>query len=173
MLGGHTVRNVKTPVIAHSSLSGEVDILHFSLKGLLPDGQSLVLHVSHGTLSLLSCQGGVPRMLAQQQFTTSELMVLFPLLDAFPYYCPYEVLLASHATGHVNERSIAQAKKRLLDAKVAGQWDQEVHAVRSLLSRARLKMRVFGIAMPSIEETGYILLLESQEYRRPVREVLL
>ena len=165
------MRNIKAPVLDHTSLE-ETDILHFRLKDLLPEGHSLAVHPAHGTVSLLSCAEGLPHMLIQQQFTTQELMVLFPLLDAFPYYCPYDVLLAAHSMGYVNERSIAQAKKRLLAAKAVGQWDQEMRAVRNSLSRARLKMRHFGIAIPSIEETGYILLLESQEWRKPIREVV-
>ena len=97
-------------------------------------------------------------MVMEQQFTTSEICVLMPLLEAYPYYCPYEVLLASFSNGRVTEVTVARCRQRLQEAQEEGVWDQEMRPVRNILSRTRLKTRTFGIEISSILETGYILL---------------
>ena len=151
-------RKVKTSV--YHVLPTDNEILHFSLDDLLPEGHMLALNLSLGTLSLIanSRDNSYPYLLAEQQFTTSELCVLIPLLKSYPYYCPYEVLLASFNNGNVNEATIERSRKRLYEAQLEGIWDQEMRPVRNVLSRARLKMRAFRIEISSILETGYILM---------------
>lgn len=151
-----SLRKVKTP-ISYMPENNE-EILHFSLQGLLPTGHTLALNTTLGTLSHLVCKQDRPYMLLEQQFTTSEISVLMPLLESYPYYCPYEVLLASFNGGRVNEITTARCRKRLQEAQEAGVWDQEMRPVRNVLSRTRLKTRTFGIEISSILETGYILM---------------
>jgi len=136
-------------------------ILHFSLQDALPSGHSLALNMAFGTLSYLVCENSsTPRLLRQEQFTHTEMSVLMPMLELFPYYCPYEVLYASfYGDGKVNEDSIADARKHLQGAQEDGIWDQEMRPVRCALSRARLKIRSFGIDISSILATGYILMI--------------
>lgn len=138
-------------------------ILHFSLQDSLPARHTLVLNTAFGTLSYLSCdEVGMPRLLKQEQFTNTELSVLMPLLELFPYYCPYEVLYASfYGGGKANEESIASARDHLDQAMAEGNWDQEMRPVRCALSRTRLKMRTFNVDISSILSTGYILLISS------------
>jgi hypothetical protein len=45
------------------------------------------------------------------------------------------------------------------EAQENGVWDQEMRPIRCALSRARLKMRTFGIDISSILATGYILMM--------------
>jgi hypothetical protein len=151
-----SLRKVKTPM-SYLQESNE-EILHFSLQGLLPVDHSLALNTTIGTLSHLVCKQERPHMLMEQQFTTSEICVLMPLLESYPYYCPYEVLLASFNTGRVTETAIERCRVRLQEAQEAGVWDQEMRPVRNVLSRTRLKTRSFGIEISSILETGYILM---------------
>jgi hypothetical protein len=136
-------------------------ILHFSLQDALPSGHSLALNLAFGTLSYLVCEdSSMPRLVRQEQFTHTEMSVLLPLLELFPYYCPYEVLYASfYGDGKVNDASIADARRHLEEAQEDGIWDQEMRAVRCALSRARLKVRSFGIDISSILATGYILMI--------------
>ena len=49
------------------------DILHFSLDDLLPDGHTMALNLSLGTLSLIanSRDNPYPYLLAEQQFTAT------------------------------------------------------------------------------------------------------
>ena len=70
------------------------NIMHFSLMEALPSGDTLALNRSLGTLSYISCDEGRPKLVQQQQFTDGEMRVLLPLIEQFPYYCPYEVMFA-------------------------------------------------------------------------------
>ncbi|HKV00500.1 MAG TPA: hypothetical protein VJQ26_00165 [Ktedonobacteraceae bacterium] len=158
-------RKVKTSV--YHVQPTEDDILHFSLDGLLPESHTLALNLYLGTLSLLASSptGSYPYLLAEQQFTGSELSVIVPLLKYYPHYCPYEVLLASFNYGNISETMIERSRKRLHEAQLEGIWDQEMRPVRNVLSRARLKMRAFRIEISSILETGYILMVLSERKR--------
>lgn len=149
-----SMRKVKAPI----NYTQENDhILHFSLHGLLPQGHMLALNTTLGTLSQLSCEEDMPRLLEQQQFTTSEIYVLMPVLEAYPYYCAYETLLASYSHGRVTETTVARCRELLQEAQEEGVWDQELRPVRNVLSRARLKMHNFGVDITSVHETGYML----------------
>jgi hypothetical protein len=159
-----SLRKVKTSVSYLQENSEEV--LHFSLQGLLAPDHTLALNTTIGTLSHLACKEDRPLMLMEQQFTTSEICVLLPLLEAYPYYCPYEVLLASFNSGRASDVAIARSRKRLQEAQEAGVWDQEMRPVRNVLSRTRLKTRSFGIEISSILETGYIL-MQKNRHKQP------
>jgi hypothetical protein len=132
-------------------------IRHFSLQDALPTGHKLALNMALGTLSYLSLENEAPQLVAQQQFTDSEMSILLPLLDSYPYYCPYEVLYASFYNGNVNDIIVARCRQRLQMAMDIGTWDQEMRPVRNVLSRTRLKLRTFGLNVSSILETGCIL----------------
>ena len=83
--------------------------------------------------------------------------VLMPILEANPYYCGYETLLASYSHGKVTETTVARCRELLEEAQEEGIWDQEMRPVRNVLSRARLKMHSFSIDIISVHETGYML----------------
>lgn len=150
-------RKVKTPAYA----VGQTDetIIHFELANLLPDDQILALNSRFGTLSLLTSQSETthPVLLGEQQFSSSEMSVLIPLLQLYPHYCPYEVLLANFNCGNTAEETIERFRLRLQEAQFAGVWDYEMRPVRNILSRTRFKLRDLGIEISSILETGYIL----------------
>ncbi|HZU66155.1 MAG TPA: hypothetical protein VFA09_02655 [Ktedonobacteraceae bacterium] len=161
-----SLRKINPPV--YQVQTGDEEILHFSLEGLLPAEWTLALNVSLGTLSLIADDPGKPHpyMLAQQQFTSSELSVLMPLLKSYPHYCPYEVMLASFNHGHISDSTVERSRQKLYEAQLAGVWDQEMRPVRNVLSRTRLKMRSFGIEISSILETGYVLMVLSERKQR-------
>lgn len=139
------------------------EILHYGLEELLPEGHTLALNVLLGTLSLIAYDTEMPypRMMAEQQFTLSELSLLLPLLNSHPHYCPYEVLLASFNHRTISDTTIERCRRQLHEAQLEGVWDQEMRPVRNVLSRTRLKMRTFGIEIASILETGYVLMTVS------------
>lgn len=143
---------------AHDAQQPYVEIQHYSLDALLPPGQTLALNVYLGTLSLIANDIPYPRMVAEQQFTQSELSLLVPLLDSHPHYCPYEVLLASFNHRIVTEATLERCRRRMHEAELEGIWVQEMRPMRNVLSRTRLKMRSFGIEIASILETGYVLM---------------
>lgn len=146
-------------------------ISHFGLANLLPEDQILALNTRLGTLALLTNDPATshPSLLAEQQFSSSEMSVLLPLLDSHPHYCPYEVLLASFNCGNTTDASVERYRLRLQEAQFAGVWDYEMRPVRNILSRTRFKLRDFGIEISSILETGYILIyLPLRKARREV-----
>jgi hypothetical protein len=153
-----SLRKVKTAV--YFVKQTDEAIMHFEMPDLLPQGQTLALNSKLGTLALLTSEPETvhPILLAEQQFSSSELSVLVPLLQIYPHYCPYEVLLASFNTGNTDEANVARFRLRLQEAQFAGVWDYEMRPVRNILSRARFKLRDFGIEISSILETGYILI---------------
>jgi hypothetical protein len=147
-------------------------IMHFSLQDSLPAGHILALNTTFGTLSYLVADGaGMPRLLRQEQFTNTEMSVLLPMLELFPYYCPYEVLYANfYSGGKAGEEQIAEAREHLDTAMEDGVWDQEMRPVRCALSRTRLKMRTFNVDISSILATGYILLITQPEVEEDADE---
>ncbi len=151
-------RKAKTPV--YPVQRADETITHFELLDLLPAGQTLALHTRLGTLALLTNdpESSHPVLLVEQQFSGSELSVLIPLLQMYPHFCPYEVLLASFNNGNTEEETVARFRVRLQEAQFAGVWDYEMRPVRNILSRTRFKLRDFGIEISSILETGYILI---------------
>ncbi len=148
----------KGPGNEHTQGSRDDSLVSYSLPELLQAEQALVLNTRLGLLSLLALdEEWQPRLLAQEQFSISELLVIQPLLEGYPHFCPYEVLWASFNGGQVTDTAVDRARKRLQEAQFAGVWDYEMRPVRNILSRARFKLRAFGIDVRSIIETGYML----------------
>jgi len=148
-------------VLTRSVDREEEKIFHFSLQGSLPLGHALVLNTTFGTLLYLEVSDPfMPRLVRQEQFTQTEMSVLLPLLEFFPYHCPYEILYASfYKDGKVSEADIADARRYLDEVEEGGAWDREIRPVRCALSRARLKIRSFGVDISSILSTGYVLVV--------------
>ena len=132
-------------------------ILHFSLQDALPEGHMFALNTALGTFSYLFVSDGIPRLKGQQQFTRGEMSMLLPLLESYPYYCPYEMLFASFYNNNTGEELVERCRNHLQKAFDDGVWDQELRPVRTLLSRTRFKARALGIDILAILETGYIL----------------
>ncbi len=144
------------------------EMLYFASRGLLPAGHTLVLNKTLGTLSYLSKGVDRPRLVMQQQFTTSELSLLLPLLELFPDYCPYEVMFASFYNGTITDETVELCRQRLYEALERGTWDQQLRPLRNVLSRTRMKLRLFGIDISSILETGYILIITARPNAREI-----
>ena len=143
---------------ARAELERDKDtILHFSLQDALPEGHMFALNTTLGTFSYLSIEDGIPHMKGQQQFTRGEMSMLLPLLESYPYYCPYEMLFASFYNNETSEELVEKCRNHLQKASDEGVWDQEMRPIRTLLSRTRFKARALGIDILSILETGYIL----------------
>lgn len=144
------------------------EMLYFTPGGLLPAGHTLVLNRTLGTLSYLSKGVDRPRLVMQQQFTSSELSLLLPLLELFPDYCPYEVIFASFYNGTITNETVELCRQRLYEALERGTWDQQLRPLRNVLSRTRMKLRAFGIDISSILETGYILIINARPDAREI-----
>jgi hypothetical protein len=129
----------------------ETKISHFSLPGLLPPGHTLALDLGTRTLSLLA---DGPVLIMQQQFSVNEKSVIIPILEAFPYYCPYEVLLAHISSNVVTGASIARCRQRLQEAQSRGTRQQELRSIRRALSPLRNKLHGFGLEISNVRDRG-------------------
>jgi hypothetical protein len=95
-------------------------------------------------------------MVTHHSFTAREISLLQPLLAMYPAYGPYEMLLASfyETLTEENVKWYQQAR----DAQESTSLEEFLKPVRNVLSRTRIKLRVFGIDITGLYETGYVLL---------------
>jgi len=133
----------------------ETNITHLSLPGLLPADHRLVFNLETRTLSLLT---DGPTLMMAQQLSRNELHLLVPLLEWYPHYCPYEVLLASISSNVVTEASIADCRQRLKEALSRGKWQQELRPLRHALSSLRSKLEHFDLGIATVRESGCSLI---------------
>jgi hypothetical protein len=129
----------------------KINILHISLQGLQPSGHTFALNLGTRTLSLLS---DGPLVLMEQQFSVNEMHLLIPMLESFPHYCPYEVLLAYISGKIVTHATIERARLFLKEAQSNGELQQELRSIRRALSSLRTKLHHFGLEVSNVRERG-------------------
>jgi hypothetical protein len=124
------------------------ELLHFTLDHLLPANHTLVLNTSMRTAILLHSEGsGEVHIVQQQHFSPNGMCVLVPLLQAYPQYCPYEVLLAS-----LFPLSLEACRKQLREA-----WEMALRPVRRAMSSIMAGLHAFGLRVRSIRSGGYLI----------------
>jgi hypothetical protein len=129
----------------------EGNISHLSLPGLLLADQRLVLNLEIRTLSLLT---DGPTLIMEHQFSINEIRMLVLLLEFYPCYCPYEMLLAYISSNVVTEASIAHCRQCLQEAHSRGTWQQELRPIRRVLSSLRSKLDHFDLGISNVRESG-------------------
>jgi hypothetical protein len=129
----------------------ETKIVHFSLPGLLLPDHKLALNMEARTLTLLS---DGPLLIKEQLFSVNEWRVMLPILDAFPHYCPYEMLLSQIYCDEATEASVARYRQRLQEALSLGTWQHELRPMRRALSSLRNKLHQFDLEISNIRERG-------------------
>ena len=134
----------------------------FVLEGLFPLPHAFVLNSTLGTLLHMSMQPDMPHpvLLAEQQFTEQEISLVVPLLTNYPEFAPMEELYASFCYGYdgLSEQRITQAREHVHEALEEGIWEQELRPLRTVMSRARFKLRRLGLDAVNLLETGYLLM---------------
>ncbi len=129
----------------------EAQILHLSLQGLLPEGQMLALDRQMRTLSLISDR---PELIIAQRFSVNEFRIIMPILEFYPHYCPYEVLLANLSSVVVTRATIECCLQRLKEAQSYGTRQQELKPMRRALSSLRNKLHAFNLDLSNVRERG-------------------
>jgi hypothetical protein len=142
---------MKTQIIFRQQKEVELKVSHFSFPGLLLAGQRLALNQKTRTLSLLT---DGPTLLIEEQLSFNELRVFLPILESFPHYCPYEVLLAHISSNTVTTTSITRCRQRLQEAQSCGTWESELRPIRRALSPLRNKLHPFGLEISNVRERG-------------------
>lgn len=135
----------------------EERIRHFTLPRLLPEGAAIAIHLDLGTVTSMIVEDSMPKEMAQAMLTTSELQAVLPLFEAYPHYCPHEVLYAFFFFGNAEEKTVNKCRTSLLEAQDSGLWEMQFRPLRGAISRARFKLRPMGVDMGSLLSRGYIL----------------
>ena len=127
----------------------------FTLPRVLPEGHVLVLNThaySFSTYVLTELSAERHGLVAQEVLTELEMYVLLALLEAYPQFCPYEVLRAA-----VTDEVLSSARITVHSALEHKTLNRSMKPIRNILSRCRAKLHVFGIDIHSIHAAGYIL----------------
>ena len=144
---------------AHEAQGGEGQpegLLRLTLERLLATNQTLVVNPSIRTVTLISSSvDGEAEIIAQQQFSPNGMRVLIPLLQAYPDYCPYEVLLASLCSFSLDE-----ARRQLQNM-----WVIAIRQVRRAINSLKAGLAALGLRVRTILHAGY--LVEALSKKRP------
>ncbi len=127
----------------------------FPLPGVLPEGHVLVLNThpySLFTFVLTQLSADVHGLVAQAVLTELEMYVLVALFEAYPQYCPYEVLQAA-----ITDEVLSHARATVHRAVEHNTLNHSMKPIRNILSRCRAKLRTFNIDIRSIYAEGYLL----------------
>jgi hypothetical protein len=128
---------------------------HLTLDGLLPAHQILVVNPSIRTATLIShAPDGETQVIAQQHFSPNGMLILVPLLQSYPYYCPYEVLLAS-----LFSLSLDEARQQLQDIR-----DIAIRSIRRAIGSLIAGLRALGLQVRSIRNAGYLVEALAREH---------
>ena len=91
----------------------EEESIHLALPGLLPKNHRLVLNPEKRIVILLNDEpDGETRSVTEHTFTPSAMRLLITLLQAYPNYCRYEVLLAQ-----LYPISVEEGRRQLQEAR--------------------------------------------------------
>lgn len=131
-----------------NALAHDDHLLRLPLNGLLPAYHTLIIDPVMRTVSLLSQPPEEEaQILVQRHFSPNGMCVLVPLLQAYPHYCPYDVLLAS-----LYPQSLDEARRQLRE-----NWDLMIRPIRRAIGSIVAGLRAFGLAVRSIRSVGYFL----------------
>lgn len=124
------------------------ELMHFSLPGLLPDNHTLIVNSAIRTATLFrNEESGGAHIVTQHLFSRNGMRVLVPLLQVYPDYCPYEILLAS-----LFPISIDQCRTLLQE-----EWEVAVRPVRRAIGGIMTGLRSFDLQVISLRGMGYLL----------------
>src|SRR5262249_16386586 len=90
--------------------------------------------------------GGI-RIATQQQFSPNGMRVLLPLLQAYPKYCPYDVLLAS----------LFPLSREEGQGLLRASWEPSIRPLRRAIGRTRPGLYGCGMKVNSLRGLGYQL----------------
>ena len=127
----------------------------FTLPRVLPEGHVLVLNTHAYSLStyvLTELSAERHGLVAQEVLTELEMYVVLALLEAYPQYCPYEVLRTA-----ITDEVLSRARTTVHRAVEHKTLNRSMKPIRNILSRCRAKLHAFGIDVRSIHAEGYIL----------------
>src|SRR5438552_4063074 len=95
--------DVMQPPPAEPTLPDDPELRYLDLAGLWQETHRLAIQRDLGpVVHLYAHAEGVPCLQHVQWFTPIEIALVLALLEQYPHYCPYEVLLAHFTSTHVS-----------------------------------------------------------------------
>lgn len=126
----------------------EEEEIHFALPDLLPANHTLVVHSVKRILVLLYDEpNGEAQRVKMQKISPSGMRILSPLLQAYPKYCPYELLLT-----HLYPMPLEAVSKQLQETR-----ETTMRPLRRAISTLNADLHDFGLKVTSIHSRGYVL----------------
>lgn len=147
---GSTPQHIMTQHDAASTNKGmpEEESIHLALPGLLPEHHRLVLNPEKRIVILLYDEpDGETRSVREQTFTPSAMRLLTTLLQAYPNYCRYEVLLAQ-----LYPISVKEGRTQLQQAR-----EPTMRPLRRAIGSITVALQPFGLRVCSIRSVGFVL----------------
>ena len=147
---GSTPQPVMTPHDSAPADKGmpEEELIHLALPGLLPENHVLVLNPEKRIVVLLHNKpDGETRSVREQTFTPSAMRILITLLQAYPHYCRYEVLLAQ-----LYPISVEEGRRRFQEAR-----EPTMRPLRRAIGSLTAALQPFGLRVCSIRRVGFVL----------------
>lgn len=139
------------PSYIRSGKTIKKSILYFSLEGLLSAHQRLAVNLSTRTISLLN--NGLPGR-REQQLSQDELCLLVPILEAYPEFCPYEILLSYLYSSDATPPSVERWQQHLEQAQTLGTRAQELQPIWHTISSLQFKLAPFRLEIADMPELG-------------------
>jgi len=138
-----------TPHDAASTNLGmpEEEAIHLALPGLLPANHTLVVNLAKRIVILFYEEPGEGVRSKEQNISPSGIRILIPLLQAYPYSCPYEILLT-----HLYPMPVEAVRKQLQEAR-----ETTMRPLRRAISTIRADLHPFGLKVTSLRNAAYVL----------------
>ena len=129
---------------------------HIPFCNLFPADLQLAWNMEDRILSLISVHE--PRIIAQQQFTRNEWLLLMSLVEFYPQYAPHEMLLAELTLVSCDEWRLQLQKIRQVQPEAV---IQELRPVYRALSGVRSKLKKFypKLRISLVRNLGYVFSL--------------
>ncbi len=126
----------------------EEEEIHLALPGLLPANHTLVVNPVKRILIMLNDEpGGEARRVKVQNISPSGIRVLIPLLQAYPKYSTYEILLT-----HLYPMPVEAVRKQLQESR-----ETTMRPLRRAISTINVDLHPFGLQVTSIRNRAYTL----------------
>jgi hypothetical protein len=130
----------------------------FLLPLLLPEGHCLVLNTTpyrFGIYVLTELAAEVKSgIVAQEVMSELEMLTILELLQSYPAYCPYEILLAT-ISGKTSDEARAIVNRAIETRTMNG----TLRPLRNIVLKSRGILRTFKLDIANVRQLGYQLVV--------------
>src|SRR6266487_2058373 len=130
----------------------------FPLPLLLPEGHCLILNTTSyrfGVYVLTELAAEVKSgIVSQEVMSELEMLTILELLQGYPGYCPYEILLAA-----ISGKTSDEARAIVNRAIETRTMNRALRPLRNILLKSRGILRTFKLDIVNVRQLGYQLVV--------------